>query len=210
MEQKKSEVSIFTAVVAVLVTVAIVVGIGIYVGNQFFWKPDDVRTLIDRRFDDIETTYKKNPKLKNPALAYAIALGERGNKAQADKIFNELLKTYPKDNALLFNYGVFKKATGDVNEAKKAYEKILKKAPYFVAANVNYGIILREEGKNSEALEKFANALRIDPGAADIIVERAKVYIAMKDTEKARADLNKALSYVPNYEEAQKLLKDLK
>lgn len=209
MEQTNSEVSLRTALIILIAVIAVLVAIGLYVGNRFFWNPVDARTVAEKRFDSIESTYKKNPKDTQAALAYAIALYNKGENSAADRLFKELAKKNPGNNAVLVNYAIFKKDTGDRKKAAELFEKVLKKSPYFVPANVQYAVLLREQGKYEEALTKIDNALRIEPAAADILLEKAKIYIGMKDNQKARECLQKALKFVPNYEEAQKLMKQL-
>ncbi|KNZ71003.1 hypothetical protein Tfer_0073 [Thermincola ferriacetica] len=209
MEQTNSEVSLRTAVIILIAVITALAVIGLYVGNKFFWKPVDARTVAEKRFDSIETAYKNNPKDKQAALAYAIALYTQGKNGAAEKLFAELARKNPGDNAILVNYASFKKDTGDRKKAAELFEKVLKKSPYFVPANVQYAVLLREQGKYEEALTKIDNALRIEPAAADILLEKAKIYIAMKDGQKAKEYLQRALKFVPNYEEAQKLMKQL-
>jgi len=194
----------------VAAVLAMVVTVGIVIGNNFFWKPADERSIETRKYDQIERVFRQNPGSKSAALAYAISLYDKGQNEEADENFKVLIEKFPKDTAVLINYGLFKKETGDIKEAKASFEKVLKNAPYFVIANVQYGILLREEGSYSEALKKFDNAIKIEPGSADILVEKAKVYIAMKDTKKASELLNKALTFVPDYKEAEDLLNQLK
>lgn len=209
-EQKVSEVSLRTAVISVIVVIVVVVSVGLYLGNTYFWKPVEEKNILEKKFAVAEQVYQKYPQSKDAALAYAIALYTQGEEEAASKRFKELETRFPKDTAVLINYAVFKKEAGDIKEAKRLLEKVLKQSPYFVMANVNYGMILREEGKNDEALAAFDKALKIEPGAADILVEKAKVYVAMKDTQKAKENLQRAISLVPDYEDAVKILNELK
>lgn len=210
MEQNNSEISLRTAVLVLVGVIVIVSAVGIFLGNAVFWKPVDSRSFAEVRFNDIEKAYRANPKSRNAAIAYALSLAEKGDKKSPEKIYQDLVKQYPKDNAVLFNYASYKEQVGDIESAKEMYAKVLKTSPYFIQANVHYGILLRNDKKYDEAVKKFDNALLISPGAADILVERAKTYIAMENNEKASEDLNRALSFVPNYEEAKTLLEGLK
>jgi tetratricopeptide (TPR) repeat protein len=59
------------------------------------------------------------------------------------------------------------------------------------------------------ALEDFARYIELEPGKPDGYVERAKLYIARAETDKARADLEKALELDPANEQCKDLLKQI-
>lgn len=209
MSPESKGVSIPVAIASVVVTLVVVGVLGVFVGNKFFWVPAETRNIQQVRFDATKEAYQKNPKDPNARLTYALVLHAQKKDAEAGKIFLALVKEFPKQNDMLTNYAIFLADTGKSAEAEKNFQKVLSRAPYFGMANVQYGMLLRNDGKYSEAIKKFDNALRMEPTAADILLEKAKVYAAMKDKEKAKEYANKALSFYPNYEDAKKLLKEL-
>jgi tetratricopeptide (TPR) repeat protein len=59
------------------------------------------------------------------------------------------------------------------------------------------------------ALEDFARYIELEPGEPDGYVERAKLYVLEHETDKARADLEKALELDPQNEEGKALLEQI-
>ena len=61
----------------------------------------------------------------------------------------------------------------------------------------------------TEALDYYDLALELSPLAADILVERARVHIALGESADARADLERAIELDPFLEDARSVLAEL-
>jgi tetratricopeptide (TPR) repeat protein len=69
--------------------------------------------------------------------------------------------------------------------------------------------IYSRASKPEKVLESYTAALELDPTMADVLVERANLYLASGDRKKAIGDLKKALTFIPDYEPALSLLADV-
>ncbi|MDT8397706.1 MAG: hypothetical protein RQ899_03735 [Pseudomonadales bacterium] len=72
---------------------------------------------------------------------------------------------------------------------------------------LNYrAMVLRRMGYVEQALECFEMSLEIHPGQAGVHFLRSQTLLEIQETERALADLTRALELDPEHEEAQKLL----
>jgi tetratricopeptide (TPR) repeat protein len=60
-----------------------------------------------------------------------------------------------------------------------------------------------------EAAEAYSAAITEDPRAADLLVLRAGAYLEMGERDKARADVEEALRFLPDNARATLILKEL-
>lgn len=129
------------------------------------------------------------------AWAQSLMLQGRPEEAleQADLVIAndpEALRALGKDNPQMIELGIL--STGMLAPA------------HVVRANSLVALARWEE-----AVEAYTAALEIDPAAADLLALRAAAYLEMGENEKARADAEQALRFLPDNERAVKVLEEL-
>lgn len=65
-----------------------------------------------------------------------------------------------------------------------------------------YGDLLAEQKHWSKAAQAYGFAIQEKPESVDFLVKQGAVYLELNDTNKAKADFEKALTYVPDFEPA--------
>jgi tetratricopeptide (TPR) repeat protein len=100
-----------------------------------------------------------------------------------------------KDAVLAFNEGNDKYEKGDIDGAIASYNKATELNPSYYKAYNNLGIVKASTLKHyADALGDFNKAIEIKPDYADAYMGRGSCFFAMKETEKACQDWQKALS----------------
>ena len=86
-----------------------------------------------------------------------------GNPLEANKIFQELLKTNNDSFDVLFAYGLFCRDLKKFNLAKRVFLNLINKFPTSVNPYILLAEILKDENKFDEAENVLLNAVKIDP-----------------------------------------------
>jgi tetratricopeptide (TPR) repeat protein len=94
------------------------------------------------------------------------------------------------------------KETGDSDGAAEQYREELKLNPYDYVSNLDTVLLLKEEGKLDEALVHVDRALRVRPGDAGALYQRAAIHVLQARNEQARAELEGLIQEYPNFTEA--------
>lgn len=88
------------------------------------------------------------------------------------------------------------------DEAKDQYKKIIELDPSNTKAPLLIGILEAEKGQLVEGIETLSRILEENPENIMALFYRAKMHIEQDNVEKAKADLDKALTLKPNFVEA--------
>jgi tetratricopeptide (TPR) repeat protein len=94
------------------------------------------------------------------------------------------------------------KETGDSDGAAEQYREELKLNPYDYVSNLDTVLLLKEEGKLDEALVHVDRALRVRPGDAGALYQRAAIHVLQARNEQARAELEALIQEYPSFTEA--------
>ncbi len=123
-----------------------------------------ITQLTVKNYDSVITLCNNHLKLsKHPQiyLFLAIAYGEIGNIAEANKIFNNLVVYFPKNANIFYNYGVICQKNHLNDKALELYNSSLQHDPQNASAWNNKGEIYRTNNQLKEAIDAFAHALAI-------------------------------------------------
>ncbi|MBR0055413.1 MAG: tetratricopeptide repeat protein [Bacteroidales bacterium] len=119
--------------------------------------------------------------------------------------YKNALRIDPRNQEINYNLGVFYRELGDAENARAQFENLLsfaKDGVYAVNAYYNLGYILMEEKKFNEAVADFSHAIALDTKFVDAYAARGECYEYLGDVENARADYEKCLTLVTNYQRA--------
>jgi len=118
---------------------------------------------------------------------------ERGNYAEAEKAYREILAKAPKDLYTLSNLGVVLFRAGKFEESAKVLREAIAVAPEDGFSHSTLGIVYYSQRKYDEAVDELTKALAIDPKNASAhnylgIVAQQKGWqeLARKEIETAR------------------------
>lgn len=206
----EKELSLGKALLIVGLSLFLIIGAGLFVGYRFFWNQYEQLTVDDVQFKAAQELVKKDPKDPKNRLALGYQYLRRGEKEKALKEYQEAQKlAKPDDLAVLFNLGLAYKEIGKKEDAIKHFEKVVQKNKWHFLAQYNLALLYAEKKEYDKSLQAFEIALRLESGAADVLTSRARVYREMGEMAKARADVEKALKFVPDYQEALQLKQEL-
>jgi tetratricopeptide (TPR) repeat protein len=104
-----------------------------------------------------------------------------------------------KDPASLhLAYGRWREQVGDAKDARVSYETVLRDDPKNVDALVGLARLDYLAGRHQEAEHRLANALRLEPGNAQVLAAQGQLYAAQNRWPQAIDQLNAAVLAAPN------------
>lgn len=131
----------------------------------------------DKAVQHLQQAYHLNPEDQSTLNSLQMALRQDGKQAEADSVRQKLAELLQKkdqisQNALaavrINNEGAALEKTGDLRGALEKYRKALDLNPDHVGIRVNYAVALLRLGQWTEGLTELHEALRRDPGNAQI------------------------------------------
>lgn len=135
------------------------------------------------------------------ALAQALQLHERGQLAEAEKLYAAILSARPDHFDALQMMGLVKLAKGQASEALHLMGAAMRarKSPQVL---LNYGIVLNALKRHAEAIESFDQAIKLKSKYAEAHNNRGATLSSMKQDEAALESLRKAIAIKPDYVDA--------
>lgn len=128
---------------------------------------------------------------KKYELLNAIEKYNLGKINDARAKFEILVKKYPKDTDILFNYGVFLGEIGEYEEEQKTYKKLIKFEPEDSAALTNLAVSLNASKKYHEAIFYSTKALNKKSNMHQAYEARGLARINIADIKNGIHDLKK-------------------
>ncbi len=124
---------------------------------------------------------------------YGIALDERGDKAGAFRMFQEVLRIYPRSATAYNNIGTLYEGWGDYVDAINYYSRALEITPDYALAHAGLGKSLAGLGRADEAILEYEKALKIDPSLYDTHLNLAILLMKMGRFDEAGSHYDMAL-----------------
>ena len=139
-------------------------------------------------------------------IEFAKIAQKEGKVSEANKIFQELLKSNSDSYDLLYAYGLFCKDLGNFNLAKRVFLSLITKFPSSINPYILLAEILRLENKFKDAEKVLKKAINIDPNHGDLIYNISLLYFSTGNFDYALNFINKAIKLSIN-NDIYKLLK---
>ncbi|HEV2957802.1 MAG TPA: tetratricopeptide repeat protein [Xanthobacteraceae bacterium] len=136
------------------------------------------------------------------AFAQAAALHEAGRLAEAEQIYNHILKLQPKHFESHFLLGVIYAQRGNHLDAVREFDVAVKLNPRSAAVHNSRGVALGKLKRVTEALASFDRAIALQPNNAEAHSNRANALRELDRPEEALASSNRAIALKPDYAEA--------
>lgn len=141
-----------------------------------------------------EVTPPKMIRLSIPqAIERAVSFHKKGQFADAEKIYVDLLKMEPNNFDLLHLFGVLRYQQGQAAAALPLLEAAFKLRPDLPELLSNYGLALRAMGRRDEALEIFDKALKINPRSPETLANRGHLLTDLDRLPEALESFGRAL-----------------
>ena len=121
-----------------------------------------------------------------------------GNSLEANKIFQELLKTNNESFDLLYEYGLFCKGLKNYNLSKKVFLQLINKFPSSINSYILLAEILRMENKFKDAERVLQMAMKADSNHGDLLYNFSLLYVASKNFEEALTCIDRAIKISRN------------
>lgn len=135
------------------------------------------------------------------AIKIGIQLHQNGNLEEAEGIYGEILKKYPKQVDTLHFMGVLKHQLGNSEEAVELIAQAVALRPDYMDAQNNLGNVYKELGLTAEAEELYRRVLDLSPDHADAWNNLGAV-IAKTRREEAITLYEKAIRLNPQHADA--------
>ncbi len=135
-------------------------------------------------------------------LHEAIALQQRGQLAQAETLYREILAGAPAHFDALHLMGILQYQQGRYQAAAALIQSAIAKNPNHAGAYSNLGAVLQKLNRFDEALACYDRALLLRPDYAEALLNRGNALHDMRRYEDALASYDRALSLKPAYAEA--------
>jgi tetratricopeptide (TPR) repeat protein len=137
-----------------------------------------------------------------PMLERAIEFHQRGQIAEADRLYSQILQTEPEHFDALHMLGVVRIAQGRSAEAAKLIGLALNIHPESARALANHGRALLQAKRPEEALASFDRALALRPEYPEVLHERGNVLWELNEHGAALSSFDSALALRPDYPDA--------
>ncbi len=129
-----------------------------------------------------------------------------GNFVEANKIFQELLKSHNDSFDLLYAYGLFCRDLKNFDLAKRVFANLINKYPSSINSYILLAEILRLENKFKDAEKVLQKALKTDPNHGDLLYNTSLLYFTLGNFDYALSYINNAIKLSIN-NDIYKLLK---
>jgi len=131
-------------------------------------------------------------------LAAGMAEMNKGNSAEALRLFDSVIESDPANAQALYFKGCACSETGQFLEAIAAYERCVEHAGDRAALPLfNMGIAFQELGEAGKAIESFQQAIASDPTMADAWINIGRLLDDLGDSDMAIECYNTALQIEP-------------
>ena len=129
-----------------------------------------------------------------------------GNFLEANKIFQELLKSNKDSYDLLYAYGLFCRDSKNNNIAKRVFLDLINKFPSSINSYILLAEILKLENKFKDAESILKKAIKFEPNHGDLLYNFSLLYFASRKFDYALTYIDKAIN-LSKHNDIYRLLK---
>ncbi|MBZ5673173.1 MAG: tetratricopeptide repeat protein [Acidobacteriia bacterium] len=154
----------------------------------------------------VDALLKENPKDSDAIAMHAALLLTSGKPEQVNQAaidLQSLVSKNPNNHLLRFNYARALLAKGQIEPARLQLEDALKTRPDFVSARELLARIYLVKQEPAKALQAADDLLKIDGRNLTGHLARSAALLALKDTDKARAELDLITKLFPQNPDAR-------
>ncbi len=137
--------------------------------------------------------------LIDSSITQAIALHESGKIEQAKAVYQQLLRTKPRDPKILYLLGTAEYQLGNIDESLNLLDRSLGILPDNPIAYNNRGLVFLKKKEFQEALANFDKALKLKPDYVDVYNNRGITLQSLGRLDEAIASYKKATELKPDF-----------
>jgi tetratricopeptide (TPR) repeat protein len=130
----------------------------------------------------------------------------QGNLDEAETLLKRALDSEPRNPEVNYGLGMLYARRDQTDRAVEYLENAIKLRPDYADALNNLGVVLVQQQRYPEAEEKFKACIQAGPDFDQGYLNLARLYLVLKDQEKARAILQALLQKQPQHKMAQQML----
>lgn len=133
------------------------------------------------------------------AIRVARDLHQAGRRAEAEKIYHQILEQQPDHSEALHLLGMLAGQKGQLETAVELIRRAIEVAPDYANAHYNLGVALRGMGRLDEAIESYRQAVRLSP---EVVQAHYDLGIALESNgqiDDAVAAYREAIRLKPDY-----------
>jgi hypothetical protein len=157
----------------------------------------------------IKNIFKKPNPAVNSALTeiparfqQALAVHQIGRLAEAQSMYEDILKIHPEHSDALHLLGLIAAQTNNMQRAKGLIGRAIDINQNNAAFHINYGNVLKELRQFDIALASYDKAIELEANHAGIYHNRGLMLQELKQFDMALASYDKAIELKPGYAEA--------
>lgn len=135
-------------------------------------------------------------------MAQANRCMAQGDYSEAIGIYEELIRSAPRDAIALNNLGAALSKLGRYKDAEECFRRAVEQKPDYSDAYSNLGTVLRWRGFFAESLDLLRRAVKLNPKNADARVNLGMCLALANRTRDARAHFAKVLKAAPRNADA--------
>jgi len=135
-------------------------------------------------------------------FARGFALHQQGSLAEAEKIYEEILRQHPTYFDALHMLGVVALQTNRAASSVELIKKAVAVNPDMAIAHGNLGIGLQSLNRHNEALASYGTAIALKPDYAEAHHNRGTALHQLERHQEALTSYDKAIALTPDYMEA--------
>ena len=135
-------------------------------------------------------------------LTAAVQFHQRGNFAEAERLYREALQTDPQSIMALGNLGALFQAQKRLNEAIDCYQRVLELQPNHAQAHCNLGSIYKDVREYERAIDCYQLALQSNPKLPEAHFNLGVIRQQQRDLVAAGECYRRAILGKPDYAQA--------
>jgi len=135
-------------------------------------------------------------------LEHGLSFHKAGRLADAEAVYQQILKTSPSHFGALHSLGIIHYQRGNYEDAIHQIDLALRTSPHVAEAHGNRGDALMRLKHFEEALASFDRAVALKPDYAEAFSNRGVALAELKRLDEALASFDRAVALKPNFAEA--------
>jgi tetratricopeptide (TPR) repeat protein len=140
------------------------------------------------------TAKRREADILSDAINHAVGCQGQGRLADAEALYERVLKVRPRHFDALHLLGVLRQQQGRSDEALRMFAAALKVSPDSADALSNRGVALNTLERWDEALASYDRALAVEPNHVDALINQGHTFLKLRRFEQALASCEHALA----------------
>ncbi len=164
------------------------------------------RGNTDEAIRNFQQSLQLRPSYATALLNLGNVYRRQGNLDEAETLLKRAFESEPRNPEVNYGLGMLYARRDQTDRAVEYLESAINLRPEYADALNNLGVVFVQQQRFPEAEEKFKACIRAAPDFDQGYLNLARLYMVLKDKEKARAVLQALLQKQPQHQMAQQML----